>query len=120
MVADMMKRVKANDAASMYMLGNQYHHGRTGLQQDRTKAIEIYERGGQLGCSKAHSHLGMLYHEGGDMKKAKFHFEAAALAGNEGARYNLGIMEYNNGNMEQAIKHCIIAASAGDFGAMLN
>jgi TPR repeat protein len=27
------------------------------------------------------------------MKKAKFHFEAAAMAGNEMARYNLGCME---------------------------
>jgi TPR repeat protein len=117
-IEEIMKRVEANDAGAISVVGNYYHHGRAGLQQDRKKAMEMYVRAGQLGCSKAHSHLGMLYHEGGDMKKAKFHFEAAAMAGNEGARYNLGIMEYNNGNMEQAIKHCIIAASAGDHKAM--
>jgi hypothetical protein len=117
-IDELIKRVEANDPTSICTLANCYHHGLTGLQQDRTKAMEMYVRAGQLGCSKAHSHLGMLYHEGGDMKKAKFHFEAAAMAGNEGARKNLGLMEYNNGNMERAIKHCIIAASAGDFEAM--
>jgi TPR repeat protein len=39
------------------------------------------------------------------MKKAKFHFEAAAMAGHEVARYNLGIWEANSGNKEQAVKH---------------
>ena len=52
------------------------------------------------------------------MKKAKFHVEAAAMAGNEVARYNLGVMECNSGNIERAIKHWTIAASAGDFQAM--
>ena len=83
-IEEIMKRVEANDAGAISLVGNCYHHGLTGLQQDRTKAMEMYVRAGQLGCSKAHSHLGMLYHEGGDMKKAKFHFEAAAMAGNEG------------------------------------
>ena len=32
----------ANDAASIYMLATHYYNGRTGgLQQDRTKAMEI-------------------------------------------------------------------------------
>ena len=31
--------------------------GLTGLQQDRTKAMEMYVRAGQLGCSKAHNQL---------------------------------------------------------------
>jgi hypothetical protein len=35
--------------------------------------------------------LGDVYHKGGDMKKAKFHFEAAAMAGNEVARCIVGI-----------------------------
>ena len=52
------------------------------------------------------------------MKKAKFHLEAAAMAGNEGARCNLGVLEYNSGFVERAMKHWIIAASAGEFDAM--
>jgi uncharacterized protein YcsI (UPF0317 family) len=30
-VGELMKRVEANDAASIFMLAIQYHHGRTGL-----------------------------------------------------------------------------------------
>ena len=60
-----------------------------------------------------------MYREGGDMKKAKFHYEAAAMAGHEVARYNLGCMEYlSGGNVERAVKHWTIAASAGDYYAM--
>ena len=52
------------------------------------------------------------------MKKAKFHWEAAAMAGHEVARSNLGSLEYNSGNMGRAIKHWTIAASAGESYAM--
>jgi TPR repeat protein len=62
--------------------------------------------------------LGDVYHKGGDMKKAKFHFEAAAMAGNEVARCIVGIHEYNSGNIEQAGKHWTIAASSGNYIAM--
>jgi hypothetical protein len=54
----------------------------------------------------------------GDLKKAKFHFEAAAMAGHDVARYNIGCLEYNSGNMDRAVKHWTIAASAGDYHAM--
>ena len=54
------------------------------------------------------------------MKKAKFHFEAAAMAGHVGARYNLGDLEAKSGNFERAIKLWTIAASAGHCIAMNN
>jgi TPR repeat protein len=96
-----MKRVEANDAASNGVLGNHYHLGRGGLQQDYARAIELYNRAAELGCSKAHSHLALIYDEGGDLKKkAKFHFEAAAMAGDETSRYNLGGLEAQSGNIE--------------------
>ena len=53
------------------------------------------------------------------MKKAKFHFEAAAMAGHEVARCNLGGLEAESGNMERAHKHWTIAASAGHYIAMI-
>jgi TPR repeat protein len=62
--------------------------------------------------------LGNIYEEGGNLKKAKILYEAAAIAGHDGARYNLGGLECNYGNMEQAMKHWTIAASAGGFYAM--
>jgi TPR repeat protein len=117
-VEEVMKRVEANDPASICILADYYLRGRRGVQQDHAKAIELFNKSAELGFSKAHSHLANIYHKGGDINKAKFHFEAAAMAGHEVTRYNLGIMEYDSGNKEQAIKHWTIAASAGYFGAM--
>jgi hypothetical protein len=61
-----------------------------------------------------------MYREGGELKKAKIHGEAAAMAGHEGARNNLGSMEAQSGNTGRAVKHLKIAASAGDYYAMHN
>jgi TPR repeat protein len=116
-IQEMIRRVEANDAASICLLANFYYQGIGGFQQDHAKAIEHCVRAADLGFSKAHSNLA-VYHQGGNMKKAKFHFEAAAMAGHEVARYNLGILEYNSGNMERAVKHWTIAASAGCYYAM--
>ena len=113
-----MKRVGANDAASMKMLADSYYQGLNGFQQDQTKAMELYARSADLGCTKAYNNLAGIYHEGGHLKKAKFHFEAAAMIGHEAARYNLGVIEYKSGNIERAIKHWTIGASAGCFRAM--
>jgi TPR repeat protein len=117
-IQEMMKRVEANDAASIYLLADSYYNGLNGFHQDQTKAMELYARAAELGYSKSHCNLGLLYHEGGDMKKAKFHLEAAAMAGHEGARFNLGMDESNSGNMERAVKHWTIAASAGCYQSM--
>jgi hypothetical protein len=116
-VEEVMKRVEANDPASICMLAGSYYRGLNGFQQGQTKAIELWSRAADLGCSTAHNNLGCIY-EGGNLKKAKFHYEAAAMAGDEVARYNLGCMEGNSGNIERAVKHWTIAASAGYFGAM--
>jgi TPR repeat protein len=60
------------------------------------------------------------YYVEGDLKKSTFHFEAAAMAGNEVARFNLGAIESESGNMERAFKHWIISASSGYCYAMQN
>jgi TPR repeat protein len=119
-IEELMKRAEANDAASNFFLANHYYFGVKGLQQDHARAIELFTRAADLGDSKAHFHLGVLYREGGNLKKAKFHFEAAAMAGHEGARNNLGCMEAESRNMERAVKHWTIAASAGSSRAMRN
>jgi TPR repeat protein len=117
-IEEMMKRVEANDPASIYLLANSYHNGTHGFQQDQTEAIKLYAKAADLGSSKAHFNLGNIYCKGGDLKKAKFHFEAAAMAGHEGARFNIGLMEGNSGNIDQAVKHLVISAAAGDYDAM--
>jgi TPR repeat protein len=117
-VGEIMKRVEANDPASIYMLAGCYQWGKAGFSQDHARAIELYVRAADLGYSTAHNNLGVIYEGAGNLKKAKFHFEAAAMAGDEVARFNVGIMEVKSGNMEQAAKHWMIAASAGHYKAM--
>jgi TPR repeat protein len=117
-IKDLMKRVEANDAASIYLLADSYNNGLNGFHQDQEKAIELYARAAKLGSSKAQYNLGNEYRQGGNMKKAKIHYEAAAMAGHECARYNLGLMEIKSGNTERAVKHYTIASSAGNYHAM--
>jgi tetratricopeptide (TPR) repeat protein len=119
-IEELMKRVEANDAGAIFMLGNHYYHGIVGLQQDQERAIDLWKQAAELGSSKAHYELGCSYDEGGDLKKAKFHYEAAAMAGHDAARYNIGCMEYKLGNKERAVKHWTIAASAGNDQAINN
>ena len=117
-VEEIMKRVEANDAGAICLLANSFYHGLNGMLQDHAKAMELLTKSAELGYSKAHSSLGNIYYEGGNMKKAKFHLEAGAMAGHEVARKNLGVMECNSGNIEQAVKDWTIAASAGCYIAM--
>jgi TPR repeat protein len=117
-VQDIRKWVAANDPASIFVLASYHEHGSGGLQQDWTKAMELYTRAADLGFSSAHSYLGNIYHEGGELKKAKFHYETAAMAGQKGARLILGAMEGSSGSKERAIQHLTIAASSGHYMAM--
>jgi TPR repeat protein len=119
-VEELMRRVEANDAGAIFMLGNHYYHGIVGLQQDQERAMELWKQAAEFGSSKAHYELGDEYRQGGDVKKAKFHYETAAMAGHEEARCILGIMEGKSGNIERAVKHFRIAASAGSHLAMDN
>ena len=93
-------------------------HGMLDLQQDQEKAIELWNQAAELGSSHAHHFFGNMNDEGGDFKKTKFHYGAAAMAGHQTARSSLGYMEIKSGNTERAVKHFIIAASAGSYLAM--
>jgi TPR repeat protein len=112
---DNIKRV---EAYSICMLADSYYQGLNSVQQDSTKAMELYAKSADLGNNRAHNQLGCICYQGGSLKKAKLHFNALAMAGHEVARYILGVMEGNSGNKEQAVKHWRIAASAGDYDAM--
>jgi TPR repeat protein len=117
-VEDLMKRVEANDAGATYVLGSYHYHGQYGLHQDEKKATKLWIQAAELGISKAHIALGKLYHKRGDLKKAKFRYEAAAMAGDEDARFNIGYIEFNSGNADRGLKHWKIAASSGNYAAM--
>ena len=51
----------ANDPVAIGMLANSYHHRLNGFQQDHIKAIELFTNSVDLGYSKAHSKLGIIY-----------------------------------------------------------
>jgi TPR repeat protein len=57
------KRVDANDAGAIYVLGNHFH-GYLGLQQDQDKAIELWKQAAKLVSSEAHFALGNIFVEG--------------------------------------------------------
>ena len=67
-VEELMRRVGANDAASICLLADSYFHGLNGFQQDHAKAIGLYPRAADLGCIKAHNQLGGIYSKGGYLK----------------------------------------------------
>ena len=117
-IEELMKRVEANDAGAIYVLGSYYYHGQIGLQRDLKKAMDLWTQAAELGSSQAHFSLGNEYRQRGDSKKATFHYETAAMAGHEVARYLLGTIEEAFGNMERAVKHWIIASSAGSHHAL--
>jgi TPR repeat protein len=116
-VEEAIKRVEANDPVAMCILATFYRAGEGGLQQDEERAMELFTRAADLGYYKARLNLGNAYYRGGEMKKAKLHYEAAAMAGDVLARFDIGCMEAES-NMERAIKHWSIAASAGCYDAM--
>jgi TPR repeat protein len=117
MLEKLMMRVAVNDAGAICQLAKLYEDANE-THQDHAKSTELYSRAANLGCSESHYCLGVIYMGEGDLKKAKFHFEAAAIAGHEMARFNLAIHEYNTGNIERAVKHWTIAASTGNYIAM--
>jgi TPR repeat protein len=117
---ELLERVKVNDAGAIYQLGICYYHGKLGLLQDREKAKELWTQAARLGSSQAHYTLGNDYYEVGDLKKARFHLGAAAMAGHETARDDLGYIEIKSNKKELAVRHWMIAASAGSYNAMHN
>ena len=111
---------EANDPGAIYMLANYRSHGLLGLQQDLAKGVELWTQAAKLGYSKAYFSLEHEYNQQGHVKKAKFHHEAAAMAGHEVSRFTHGAMEgaSASGNLERAVKHLTIAACDGHYHAI--
>ena len=101
----------------MVSLGVYYLQGKCGFPVDISKAIEMYHRASELGHSLAHENLATLYSSGYfielNMEKAIYHWQVAAMKGNEEARFTLGEIVENNGNRERAMRHFIISAKSG-------
>jgi len=117
LIEKMKKRAEANDAWAMFNLGRYYERGMMGLRQDHAKALDLFQKSAKLGHDFAHFLLSTIYHKGDivekDTRKAIYHGQLAAMAGNVNARYNLGCAEHNAGNMDRAYKHWMISANDG-------
>ena len=53
----MMRQVNSNDAGAMDALGTCYYNGVLGLQQDQSKALDLWIRAAELGFRKSHNNL---------------------------------------------------------------
>ena len=108
----LMKRVEANDPASVGQMG--YHRSKAG---DHSGALKYFTKAAELGGVDAHYNLSVMYGEGlgvkKDEKKRVYHLEEAAIGGHAYARHNLGYLEDCRGRMDRAVKHMIIAANMG-------
>ena len=118
----MKKRVEANGAWAMVNLGGFYQYGMIGLRQNHAKALELFHKSAKLGNHFAHLNLSVFYREGDivekDTRKATYHGQLGAMAGNVKARGNLGCDEGNAGNMDRAYKHWMISVNDGCFLSM--
>ncbi|EJK57479.1 hypothetical protein THAOC_22469 [Thalassiosira oceanica] len=122
LLAMAQKRVDKKDPAAILFLGDQYCHGKLGLDRDVQRSIEIFTEAAELGSIEAHVKLGSQYFDGEgvaqDMEKAFNHFEVAAKKGHLGARHNLGLHEGKNGNYKRAVRHWLISAKMGEGNSL--
>lgn len=86
------------------------------------KAIELFEKPGELGNPEGYFNLGIIYRNGDgvdvDPKKTRAYFEKSACMGLISARFALGLLEWKEGNIQRAIRHLSIAAKAGHKNAL--
>jgi len=125
-VAEMHKltqrRIEANDAVAWQARGMDYTMCDGSFPQDKKKAIKLWYRAAEFGSINAHVSLGHAYANGEgvevDTKKAKHHWEIAAMGGDDIARTDLALIEGKARNYRRAAKHLVIAASRGHEKAL--
>ena len=117
LIEQLKRLVEAGNADAFNALAGAYARGNLGMQQNWSKANELFLRAGELGCAVAYYNLGNSYDDGRgvevDKKKAKHYLELAAMNGSVEGRYNLGCGETEAGNIDRAKKHFILSARAG-------
>ena len=111
------KRMEVGDARAIYNIGIYYRDGRHRFPQDHAKALKLWNRAAELGCSEPYCNIAGVYEKGRSMEvdkeKAKRYFELGAIGGDEMARHNLGIIELRAGKCDRALKHFMIAVRNG-------
>ena len=114
--------IGSSNGDAINAFGGRYAYGTHDVQQDITKANELYLRAGELGCAQGYNNLAQSYGNGRgvniDKKKGKYYFELAAMNGDVDARVRLFGIEGKAGNRDRAMKHILMAARAGDNEAL--
>ena len=84
-------RAAANDPIAIHDIGCDYRDGTNGYPQDMNKALQHWQRAGELGYANAYNNIGYAYLHGegveDDKEKANYYYELAAMAGDEVARH---------------------------------
>lgn len=97
MIQQLNKRLEVNDPWAFSHIGVKYFRG-DGVVQNKSKALEYFCRGAELGSADASLCVAQAYDEGDgvtkDEKKATYYFVLAAMQGNTLTRHNLGFDEY--------------------------
>ncbi|WP_162984104.1 tetratricopeptide repeat protein [Helicobacter felis] len=104
--------------AQGYMrLGKDYANGQGGMSLDFKKAIEAFEKAGQMGEGQGYNAIGDLYYNDGkgveqDYKKALEYYQKAAKMG-QPKDYRLGVMYYHGQGVSQDYSKAVEYFEAG-------
>ena len=117
LLAMVRARVEKKDPEAIYFLGKKYCYGSLGLQEDMTRAVELWTEAAELGSIEALYNLGPPYYHGigvqEDKAKGLRFFEKAAMLGHVESRHNLGASEAKKGDYDRAVRHFLISAKMG-------
>lgn len=104
------KRMHLGDAQAFNMMGVCHING-FGVKKDQEKAIELWTKGGELGCADSFRNIARLYDDDQGVGFNILKDGKAAILGDHYARHYLGWIESNDD--ERSMKHFRIAAKNG-------
>ena len=113
----LIKLMDKGDGEAFNLLGLLYDEGTSSMPRDRTKAAELFLRGGELGCYESYKNLAGCYLNGEgvetDKGKAKYYTNLQLLT--EISRQDMNLdFEFRAGNNHRAVKHLMSAARSGN------
>lgn len=89
-----MKRAEANDPVALVHVGISF-----ASKGKYAEAFRYWSKAAELGSGSAHQNLSVLYREEKHVemneRRAIYHLEEAAIAGQPDARFNLGLLEWD-------------------------
>jgi TPR repeat protein len=113
---DLNKRLEVNNPEAFFQIGVVYFNGND-VTQDKSKGLDFFFRGSELGSANASYQIANAYREGNDIakdtKKALHYYGLAVMKGDNTSRCNLGINEATASRYDKALKHWQISRGRG-------